>query len=217
MFLYVITNRVNGKQYVGITRNPKCRKREHLSGRRGSLVALAVRKYGRQKFDMEVWYEADEEWIKLMECRAILALSTLAPTGYNLRVWDSTSPGSIASLATSMMKPLTLNGINFASMEEAVAHFHTSYATIRKHLQRGDKEFLAYDRVEAGRKLGNSVAARYEWTEEQRQRASDTRGGAQHPRAKRVVVNGKEYGCLKRCCKGSRGQLQHPAVAVSRF
>ncbi len=124
MFLYVITNRVNGKQYVGITRNPERRRRQASFRPQGiSACGISIRKYGRQKFDMEVWYEADEEWIKLMECRAILALSTLAPTGYNLRVWDGTSPGSIASLATSMMKPLTLNGINFASMEEAVAAF----------------------------------------------------------------------------------------------
>jgi transposase len=85
-------------------------------------------------------------------------------------------------------------------MHEAVQHFNTSYATIRKHLQRGDKEFLAFDRTEAGRKLAKSAKGRKR-TDAQRQHMRDTRGGAQHPCAKRVVVNGKEYGCLKDAAK----------------
>jgi transposase len=201
MFLYVITNLVNAKRYVGITRDPGRRRRQHFSDHGSVLVSSAIRKYGRDNLDMEVWYEGDEEWMKLMEQRTILALGTLAPTGYNLKHGgDGSGPEASEKIARRRMKPLTLSGITFVSMHEAVQHFNTSYATIRKHLQRGDKEFLAFDRAEAGRKLAKSAKGRKR-TDAQRQHMRDTRGGAQHPCAKRVVVNGKEYGCLKDAAK----------------
>lgn len=84
MFLYVITNLANGKQYVGVTDDVKRRKREHRSGSGSKLVSAAIRKYGGENLEMEVWYEGDDEWIRLMEFRTVLALGTLTPTGYNI-------------------------------------------------------------------------------------------------------------------------------------
>lgn len=93
MFLYVITNLVNGKQYVGIAANPEQRRREHYSGHGSKLVWQAIRKYGRENLDFEVWYEGDEEWIKLMEYRAIVKVGTRAPQGYNLTLGGEGSFG----------------------------------------------------------------------------------------------------------------------------
>ena len=84
MFLYVITNRVNEKQYVGITDDVARRRRFHLSGHGSKLVYQAAKKYGKDNLQLEVWYEGDEDWIKMMEYRAIVMLETRAPHGYNL-------------------------------------------------------------------------------------------------------------------------------------
>jgi len=84
MFLYVVTNRVNGKQYVGITNDVIRRKRFHFSGHGSKLLHHAIKKYGRHNFDFNTWYEGDECFIKMMECSIIVALGTRAPHGYNL-------------------------------------------------------------------------------------------------------------------------------------
>jgi group I intron endonuclease len=84
MFLYVITNGVNGKQYVGIANDPKRRKVEHFSGHGSKLVQQAIRKYGRENLDFQVWYEGPDDWIRKMEYYAVVVLGTLAPRGYNL-------------------------------------------------------------------------------------------------------------------------------------
>ena len=93
MFLYVITNLVNGKQYVGITVNTDQRRREHYSGHGSKLVRQAIRKYGRENLALEVWYEGDADWIKAMEYRAIVMLETRAPKGYNLTLGGEGSVG----------------------------------------------------------------------------------------------------------------------------
>lgn len=93
MFLYVVTNRVNGKQYVGITTNIEQRRREHFSGHGSKLLHHALKKYGRDNLQWEVWYEGDEDWIKMLEYRAIVMLETRAPKGYNLTLGGEGSVG----------------------------------------------------------------------------------------------------------------------------
>ena len=84
MFLYVITNLINGKQYVGITLDFARRRREHTLGNGSKLVFHAIQKYGIKNMLFESWFVGDESWIKIMEYRMILALDTFAPQGYNL-------------------------------------------------------------------------------------------------------------------------------------
>jgi group I intron endonuclease len=85
MFLYLITNLVNRKQYVGITKNVEKRKKEHLLYGQGSLIVYAaVQKYGIENFQFTVLYEGSEKEIKKLEPKVIKTLETLAPAGYNL-------------------------------------------------------------------------------------------------------------------------------------
>lgn len=52
--VYKITNLVNGKIYIGITkRNPKIRFNEHLSNKK-ELLYKAKKKYGRENFSLEI-------------------------------------------------------------------------------------------------------------------------------------------------------------------
>lgn len=89
MKLYIITNRVNGKRYVGITsRSIKERWLEHVqaasAGDRRALCC-AIRKYGKESFDIQVASSA-ETWDELCakERDFISALSTICPAGYNM-------------------------------------------------------------------------------------------------------------------------------------
>lgn len=89
MKLYVITNKLNGKQYVGIT-SVSIRRRwgAHVQGaRKGEERAIcrAIRKYGADAFEIKEAGSADT-WESLCnkERELIAALKTLGPDGYNM-------------------------------------------------------------------------------------------------------------------------------------
>lgn len=84
--IYVITNIVNGKQYIGITNNLKMRWYRHRKAN-GSSPALhsAILSYGIESFVfthlMDVF---NLEYAREIEQELILSKGTKAPNGYNL-------------------------------------------------------------------------------------------------------------------------------------
>jgi group I intron endonuclease len=97
MFLYVVTNLVNGKRYVGIAKDYIRRWREHRSGHGSKLVYHAIKKYGIENLDFQVICKGTEEYVKEMEVRAIRMLNTMAHSGYNLTEGGEGSTGWKAS------------------------------------------------------------------------------------------------------------------------
>lgn len=98
--IYVITNTVNGKQYVGQTtrEDPIVRWKAHVSlarGRGKSYICAAIRKYGEEAFRFEVISSAnDQEHLNFDEALAIVSLGTMAPNGYNLKEGGSSGKAS---------------------------------------------------------------------------------------------------------------------------
>ncbi len=84
MFLYVITNLVNGKRYVGIAQDYQRRWREHKSGHGSKLVYQAIQKYGIDNLEFTVVCKGMEDYVKEMEVKFIRELNTKAHSGYNL-------------------------------------------------------------------------------------------------------------------------------------
>jgi group I intron endonuclease len=89
-YVYLVTNLVNGKKYVGYTtRTVEKRWKEHLTlSARGGLFYFhcALRKYGREGFRVEtlevvVGTQVD---IQAAEVRHIAFQESLTPSGYNL-------------------------------------------------------------------------------------------------------------------------------------
>lgn len=83
--IYVITNKINKKQYIGQSKCPDKRFKQHCGighRRDNSLVDKAIRKYGQENFTMEIlgWYENYNE----MEKYYISIYKSLAPNGYNI-------------------------------------------------------------------------------------------------------------------------------------
>ena len=86
--IYILTNRVNGKQYVGKDSKLPFRVNEHFKGSyKGSrLLDTAVKKYGIENFGIEVipYLGISPESLYAVEQWKIAALDTKSPNGYNL-------------------------------------------------------------------------------------------------------------------------------------
>ncbi len=88
MNLYIVTNKVNGKQYVGIT-SASVRRRwttHLLCARNGSRLPFhhAIRKYGADSFIIECAATAESyQQLCALERCFIDALGTKSPDGYN--------------------------------------------------------------------------------------------------------------------------------------
>lgn len=87
MIIYKITNLVNGKVYIGQTRQKLAvRFRQHgysKSNTRG--LKGAINKYGKHNFKAEVLFETDcQNLLNQKEAEYIKEFNSLVPTGYNL-------------------------------------------------------------------------------------------------------------------------------------
>lgn len=86
-YLYKITNTVNGKLYIGVTKDYNLRFRQHMTKlSTKNLLSKAVKKYGRDKFKCEVICIGSKEYICSLEQKAIelYRSNIIYGTGYNV-------------------------------------------------------------------------------------------------------------------------------------
>lgn len=89
MIVYKITNKINGKSYIGQTvRSLEERFRSHCADNSGCLaIKAAIDKYGRENFVIETLFKAESlEELNDKEAKFINDFNTLAPNGYNLKI-----------------------------------------------------------------------------------------------------------------------------------
>ena len=84
--LYKITNTINDMVYIGVTKDPHHRMIAHacFTTPTKSIIKNAIKKYGRDKFHLQVLLTSTQEYCYEMERKAIEAYNTLKPNGYNI-------------------------------------------------------------------------------------------------------------------------------------
>ena len=84
--IYIVTNSVNGKQYIGITNSLSKRWNKHKNAKGGApALHASIKKYGLDSFVFTHYADAfDAESAKSIEIMLIAEHNTLAPCGYNL-------------------------------------------------------------------------------------------------------------------------------------
>lgn len=89
MYIYLITNTINGKQYIGqTTKNVEVRLSEHLrksAKNKGYAIHRAIAKYGWDNFKVDILTNClTQEHLNAEELRLITKFNTQVPNGYNL-------------------------------------------------------------------------------------------------------------------------------------
>lgn len=88
MVVYKITNKINGKFYIGqTTQNLVIRWKKHIHGKtKCTAISNAIQKYGKENFEIKVLAQCNSiEEMNHRESYYIKLFNTLAPNGYNLR------------------------------------------------------------------------------------------------------------------------------------
>ena len=105
MTIYIITNLINNKKYIGITCRENVNRRwiEHKSQARlrkeqkASLINRAIKKYGEENFKFEIVEKYKDISIGELlqkESELITKIGSLAPNGYNIKSISEYSPAT---------------------------------------------------------------------------------------------------------------------------
>ena len=85
--IYILTNTVNGMQYVGKDSRLPSRANQHLRGQEPSCPDIhgAIKEFGRDAFSVEIipYSNISQVALNAVECWKIAQLHTLSPHGYN--------------------------------------------------------------------------------------------------------------------------------------
>jgi group I intron endonuclease len=94
-YIYKITNKVNGKVYIGKSKNPEKRWNEHKREARNngsSHLYNTMRKIGIENFNFIIIEECGENWQE-REIYYINKYNSIKPNGYNLAPGGESGPG----------------------------------------------------------------------------------------------------------------------------
>ena len=139
--IYLITNKINQKQYVGLTiQTLERRWKYHLEQAKANHIKSneslhnAIRQYGQEAFHLEVVDKGTtKKDLEAKERQWIEKLNTLVPSGYNI------SPGGVSG--GSNRKPTVIDNIHFESVKKAAEYLaesrDISIAAAKKRINTG--------------------------------------------------------------------------------
>ena len=96
--IYILTNTVNGKQYVGMDSNLPSRARDHFNGHsKCAAITAAIKKHGKDNFTVEIipYPHISSDALREVERWHIAKRCTLYPHGYNLTPGGDFNPMNI--------------------------------------------------------------------------------------------------------------------------
>lgn len=82
--IYKITNKINGKCYIGQSIHIERRWREHCTKSSNSFISQAIKDFGKENFSFEVIEECKAEELNEKEEYYINFYNSITPNGYNI-------------------------------------------------------------------------------------------------------------------------------------
>lgn len=132
--IYKLTNKINGKAYVGKTYNLTERLKGHLNSDCCRAIHRALLKYGIENFNIEIISKSNnEDELANLEYKMILEHETMTPKGYNLTL--ETNQGRIPSQESRDLMSSSRQGKVFNDK------FKSKYIGVRNRIQFGHNYF----------------------------------------------------------------------------
>lgn len=141
-YAYLITNKVNGRQYIGITKKTvEVRWNSHVRAAlkgKSSRISVAIRKYGQDAFDVQPLL-CCTDYAALMEYEVALIASynTMKPNGYNLTLGGGGMPGF--KFSDESRKKMSNSRMGIVLSEETKAKMSAYWTGRPKNDGRGAK------------------------------------------------------------------------------
>lgn len=174
-YIYLRTNRINGKKYVGqvTTKRFKARQAEWKCLKQpyaGNVINNARKKYGIDAFDFEILKECKDDELNQWEMHYIKELNTKVPYGYNM----TDGGNSVCSHSEETRKKISdaHKGIKFS--EEHKRHISESKKGI-KHTAEQNKKHSERMKGEKNPFWGK------QHTEETKRKISEAKKGKKQP------------------------------------
>ena len=82
--IYKITNKLNGKVYIGQSIDIDTRWRQHINAKDNVLIHKSIQKYGAENFSFELLLECPADMLDVWERDMIALYDCISPKGYNL-------------------------------------------------------------------------------------------------------------------------------------
>jgi group I intron endonuclease len=111
MIIYLITNTINGKRYIGQTnQNLSARWWSHKNRENCSALHSAILKYGKENFTVETLFNVPtRELANEFEKEYIIRYCTLVPNGYNIQPGGDDRPPMSEEQKERLRKQMTGN------------------------------------------------------------------------------------------------------------
>lgn len=89
--IYLITNKITNKQYIGqTTMSIEFRFKTHCNGKPKQVISHSIRKYGRENFTVqEIYLSFSKEDLDRAEQALIIQYNSMVPNGYNIEAGGS--------------------------------------------------------------------------------------------------------------------------------
>ncbi len=120
--IYLATNTINGKQYVGQAQDIDKRKNGHkrdVRNGKGYVFHKALRKYGWDAFEWGVVFECQDKLLNRWERYYIKRLNTKSPNGYNLTDGGEGTRGHRWKATKDMVEQNRVRAVQHWSSKEA--------------------------------------------------------------------------------------------------
>ena len=101
--IYKITNKLNGKVYIGQSINIEKRWRQHISDP-GYDIHNAIKKYGKENFSFEVLLECPADMLDVWETDMINLYDCVTPKGYNIVPYGKGTSQKCREMCSKRMK-----------------------------------------------------------------------------------------------------------------
>lgn len=115
--IYKATNLIDGKAYIGQTKNFETRKRQHLRAKDDYPFHLALRKYGEENFEWAILEECDNSELNKRESYWIFYYNTYR-NGYNVTKGGDNADALISWIKNNPeeSRKNALNGLRYAQL-----------------------------------------------------------------------------------------------------